>query len=55
MAVGGLIIFRAHGLYWLDSVLAIVIGLVVGYGAIHLLRDVVRALRTGTDLELDDD
>lgn len=55
VAVGGLIIFLTHGLYWLDSVLAIVIGLVVGLGAIHLLRDVVRALRTGGELELNND
>jgi cobalt-zinc-cadmium efflux system protein len=50
VAVGGLIIIIAHGLYWLDSVLAIAIGLVVGFGALLLLRDVIRALpyRRGT-------
>jgi cobalt-zinc-cadmium efflux system protein len=54
VAVGGLIIFLAHGLYWLDSVLAILIGVVVGFGALQLLRDVVRALRTGADLDVGD-
>jgi cobalt-zinc-cadmium efflux system protein len=55
VAVSGLIIFLAHGFYWLDSVLAVVIGLIVGVGAVRLLRDVIRALRTGTELDLDDD
>jgi uncharacterized membrane-anchored protein YhcB (DUF1043 family) len=41
-------------MYWLDSALAIVIGLVVGVTAVRLLRDVARALRTGAALELDD-
>jgi len=51
VAVSGGVIFFAHGLYWLDSVVAIVIGLVVGAGTLRLLRDVVRALRSGTALE----
>lgn len=54
VAISGAVIYAAHGLYWLDSVVAVVIGLVVGAGALHLLGDVVRALRTGTELELDD-
>jgi cobalt-zinc-cadmium efflux system protein len=54
VAVGGLIIFLKQGMYWLDSALAIVIGLVVGVTAVRLLRDVARALRTGAALELDD-
>lgn len=55
VAVSGLIIFLTSGFYWLDSILAVVIGLIVGVGAVRLLRDVVRALRTGTELDLDDD
>jgi cobalt-zinc-cadmium efflux system protein len=51
VAVTGGIIFVAHDLYWLDSVVAIVISLVVGAGALRLLRDVVRVLRTGAALE----
>jgi cobalt-zinc-cadmium efflux system protein len=46
VAVTGSVMFLAHGLYWLDSVAAILIGLVVGAGAVALLRDVVRSLRT---------
>ncbi len=55
VAVTGGVIYFAHGLYWLDPAVAIVIGLVVGFGALRLLRDVVRALRTQTALELADD
>jgi len=51
VALTGGIIFLAHGLYWLDSVVAIAISLVVGAGALRLLRDVVHALRSGTALE----
>lgn len=55
VAVTGGVIYLAHGLYWLDPAVAIVIGLVVGFGALRLLRDVARALRTHTVLELADD
>jgi cobalt-zinc-cadmium efflux system protein len=51
VAVTGGIIFFAHGLYWLDPAVAIVISLVVGAGALRLLRDVVRALPSGTARE----
>jgi cobalt-zinc-cadmium efflux system protein len=47
VAVTGAVIFLVHGWYWLDSVVAVLIGSVVGAGAVRLLRDVVRALRTG--------
>jgi len=47
-AVGGVIYF-AHGLYWFDPAVAIVIGVVVGAGAIGLLLEVVRELRTPPD------
>lgn len=55
VALVGLIIYLSHGLYWIDPALAIVIGLVIGVGAIRLLRDVVDALRTGAPVTLDDD
>lgn len=54
VAVVGAIVLLAHGLYWLDPAAAIAIGLVVGFGAVRLLRDVFLALRTGEPLELDD-
>jgi cobalt-zinc-cadmium efflux system protein len=55
VAVTGAVIFLADGLYWLDAVVAVLIGLVVGVAAVRLLRDVVRALRTGNAVDLDDD
>lgn len=55
VAVSGAVIYFTHGLYWLDPALAIVIGLIIGAGALHLLRDVVTALRTATPLTLADD
>ncbi len=53
VAVSGAIIYFANGFYWLDSALAILIGVVIGYHAIKLLRDVVIALRTRTILIID--
>ena len=44
VAVSGIIIWITHRIYWLDSVLAIVIGVVIGYSAMKLLRDVIKAL-----------
>ena len=55
VAVTGAVIFVVQCLYWLDSVMAILVGLVIGAGATRLLIDVVRALRTGSPLDLDDD
>lgn len=55
VAVTGAIIFAVQGLYWLDSVMAIVVGLIIGIGALRLLIEVVRALHTGLPLDLDDD
>lgn len=51
--VGGIILLR-HGFYWLDSVTALVISLVIGYGAIKLLASVFRALRLGLPLDAND-
>ena len=49
VAVSGTIILLAHGLYWLDSAVALVIAIVVGY---HAARLIVRAraelVRVGT-------
>jgi cobalt-zinc-cadmium efflux system protein len=55
VAVGGAVIYVTGRLYWLDSVLAAGIGVLVGIGALRLLRDAVTALRSGTPLVLDDD
>lgn len=51
-ATGG-VIYLTHGHYWLDPTVAILIGLVIGYSASRLLRDVHTALRTHTPLDLD--
>jgi cobalt-zinc-cadmium efflux system protein len=55
VAATGAVIFLVQGLYWLDSVMAVLVGLVIGTGASRLLIEVVRALRTGSALDLDDD
>ena len=55
VAVVGGVIYVTHGLYWLDSAVAILVGLVIGYGAVKLLLDVLKALSHGQPLELDDD
>ncbi len=44
VAIVGGIIFIAHGAYWLDAAVAVVISLVIGFGAIKLLKDVYIAL-----------
>jgi cobalt-zinc-cadmium efflux system protein len=55
VAATGAVIFLVQGLYWLDSVMAVLVGLVIGTGASRLLIEVVRSLRTGWALDLDDD
>jgi len=45
VAVTGAVILLAHGWYWLDPAVALVIALVIGYHAVHLLRAVLTALR----------
>lgn len=52
VAVSGAVIYVTGRFFWIDSVLSIVISLVVAGGAITLLRDVVRALRSGSTLQL---
>jgi len=44
VAISGIIVLLSHGWMWLDSVVAVVIALVVGYHALELLRDVRRDL-----------
>lgn len=55
VAVTGAVILATHGLYWLDSVMAVLVGLIIGVGATRLLIEVVRSLRTGAPLDLDHD
>jgi cobalt-zinc-cadmium efflux system protein len=44
VAISGAIILLAHGVYWLDSLVALVIAVVVGYHALRLMRRVRRDL-----------
>jgi cobalt-zinc-cadmium efflux system protein len=46
VAVSGTLILVAHGLYWLDSLVALVIAAVVAYHALRLMRRAGRVLRT---------
>lgn len=55
VAVSGAVIYFTGRLYWLDSAMAVLIGCVIGFGALKLLRDVVVALRSGSDLVLSRD
>jgi cobalt-zinc-cadmium efflux system protein len=55
VAVAGLVIYVTGRLFWLDSALSVVIGAVIAVGAIRLLGDAARSLRTGAPLDLDDD
>lgn len=55
VAVSGAVIYLTGRFFWLDSALAAAIGVVIGIGAIRLLRDVATALRTGSPLITDDD
>jgi cobalt-zinc-cadmium efflux system protein len=45
VAVSGVVILIADGLFWLDSVVALIIALVIGYHAVRLIRSVVADLR----------
>lgn len=53
VAVSGGIIYFTGRFHWLDSALAVLIGLIIGFGALKLLRDVVIALHTKTPLSVD--
>lgn len=45
VAVTGAVILWTGGFYWLDPAVALIIGVVIDYQAIRLLRDAVRELR----------
>jgi cobalt-zinc-cadmium efflux system protein len=45
VAASGAVILLTHGLYWLDSLVALVIAVVVGYHAVRLMRRVLMDLR----------
>jgi len=42
VAISGGIIYVTNGYYWLDSLIALIIGLVIGYQALKLLHDVFK-------------
>jgi cobalt-zinc-cadmium efflux system protein len=46
VAISGAIILLAHGVYWLDSSVALAIAAVVGYHALRLMRRVLTELGT---------
>lgn len=52
VAVSGGIIYFTGRFQWLDSALSVLISLVICFGALVLLRDVVRALRAKTVLKV---
>jgi cobalt-zinc-cadmium efflux system protein len=50
VALSGAIILLTHGVYWLDSAIALAIAVVVGYHALMLMRRVLKSLsRTRVD------
>jgi len=55
VATSGAVITVTGTFYWLDPVLAAGIGVVIGYGAVRLLRDALTSLRLGSPLHIDAD
>jgi cobalt-zinc-cadmium efflux system protein len=55
VAASGAVIAITGSFYWLDPVLAAGIGVVIGYGAVRLLRDALTSLRLGSPLHIDAD
>lgn len=55
VAVVGTFILVTGRLFWLDSVVAILIGAVIAAGSVRLLGQVVSALRHGEPINIDDD
>jgi cobalt-zinc-cadmium efflux system protein len=51
VAISGAIILATSGAYWLDSLVALLIALVVGYHAIRLMRRVLSDLRQRSALQ----
>ena len=54
VALSGAVIYFTGRFDWLDSAIAVLIGIVIGVGALKLLRDVTVALRTGNGLAASD-
>lgn len=50
-----MVIYLPGRFFWLDSVLSVLVAVVMAFGASRLLGDVMRALRTATLLDLNDD
>ncbi len=48
VAITGGIIFVTGKFFWLDSAVTLVIGLIIGYSALNLLKDVSKSLRGKT-------
>jgi cobalt-zinc-cadmium efflux system protein len=55
VAVGGLVMALVGGAYWIDPAVAGGIALLVGGGAIRLVRDVIEAVRNGRAVDPDPD
>jgi cobalt-zinc-cadmium efflux system protein len=55
VAVGGLVMALVGGAYWIDPAVAGGIALLVGGGAVRLVRDVIRAVRNGRAVDTDPD
>lgn len=51
VAISGGVIYLSGRLFWLDSAVAIVIGLIIGFGALKLLGDVMVATRTTSNID----
>ncbi len=54
VAVSGAVNYFTGRFFWLDCALAADIGILIGTGALQLLRGAVRALRSGSPLDLRD-
>lgn len=52
--VAGVVIWANGGLYWLDPVIALLLGAVIGYAGIRLAIQAIAALR-GADIDFDND
>jgi cobalt-zinc-cadmium efflux system protein len=52
---GGAVMYFAHGMYWIDPILSMLIGAFVLWGAVRLVRDAVDILLDSVPKELDRD
>lgn len=55
VAVVGGIIYFTHGMYWLDSIAALAVSMIIGFGAIKLLIDVYFSLYKKVPTKIDRD